>query len=361
MKRSILVVLLALIALLLYGGSRLFERVNERVYVGLRGEARSNPYLAAQRLFSRLGYRVATRGQPRIEALDRQTAVLLFRRVSKGEAPAWLEWVARGGDLIADVWSANDVLLEELDLHLTHRSSAFDLSELLDLEPGTGKSADASAVSNLRVAGKMLSVDTARMPRFAFGKHQPDRQIADSKGALVVNYVYGQGSVTLVAHSGVYRNAQICLLDHAELLVHLVGETPRRLWIVHEPLVPNLWRWLREQAVWPLSAAALALALALWRYSARFGPMLPEPPRGRLSFRDHLVASGRFHWRQRNASRWLKLLAADRSVQAALGAGAPGVIGEEEGERGAAALVRAVQKLKRSISGAKLFSSGERS
>jgi hypothetical protein len=43
-------------------------------------------------------------------------------------------------------------------------------------------------------------------------------------------------------------------------------------------------------------AAAILLALALWRILPRFGPILPRPEPARRQLLEHLRAAGRFRW-----------------------------------------------------------------
>ena len=83
-----------------------FERVNEREYVGLQGEARRNPYLAAGRMLERMGVRVVFERERIEPARLPQHAVLLLPRerfALGGEGlQALLRWVENGGHLIVE-------------------------------------------------------------------------------------------------------------------------------------------------------------------------------------------------------------------------------------------------------------------
>src|SRR5947208_1017200 len=80
-----------------------YEPVQEDVEAGYRGPARLNPFLAAERLYTRLGVQAHTLpGAARpLPAPDQALLVLSRRRaLSAAELRDLLDWVRRGGRLV---------------------------------------------------------------------------------------------------------------------------------------------------------------------------------------------------------------------------------------------------------------------
>jgi hypothetical protein len=96
--------------------------------------------------------------------------------------------------------------------------------------------------------------------------------------------------------------------------------------------VQSLPAWLLRNALPFLIALGLFLALALWRASPRFGPVLPSPARDRRSLVEHLSATGRFYSTQRRLPALIQIVRQDGLDL--LGARAP----ETRGQDGAARL-----------------------
>lgn len=133
----------------------------------------------------------------------------------------------------------------------------------------------------------------------------PLRSAADAEGNIMLEYPLGRGRITVVAVDRHFYNDYIGEHDHAAWLSYLIGGPKREVWFADVPLTGSFGEWLRQNA-WPaLLAGAIAIALGLWRAVTRFGPLLPAQAPGRLSFRDHLVACGRFHWRHAVADHLL--------------------------------------------------------
>ena len=94
-----------------------------------------------------------------------------------------------------------------------------------------------------------------------------------------------------------FDNRHIGRLDHAELLRQLLAQSPAdRFVVVRAPQTPGVAQWLAENASGAVAAAALVLALTLWRLLPRFGPVLPAPEPPRRQLLEHLRAAGRFRW-----------------------------------------------------------------
>ncbi|HYU34169.1 MAG TPA: DUF4350 domain-containing protein, partial [Thermoanaerobaculia bacterium] len=105
-RRSLLFVSIAggiLAALALAWFFTHFERVEEEVEVGYQGAARTNPFLAAERLFTRLGApaRTLAAGPATLPPADHALLLVSPARSLSAESFAKiLDWVRQGGRLL---------------------------------------------------------------------------------------------------------------------------------------------------------------------------------------------------------------------------------------------------------------------
>jgi hypothetical protein len=123
-------------------------------------------------------------------------------------------------------------------------------------------------------------------------------RVASADATHLLHFERGRGRVTVLNDLEFLRNRAIGRRDHAEFLWQIVRFQPDSpaLFVFDNPQKLSLLRWLGDNA-WPLlAAAALFLALWLWRVGARFGPVAPDPEPARRRLLDHLRASGRFQW-----------------------------------------------------------------
>lgn len=266
-----------------------YERVIERQWVGFSGEARRNPYLAAERLVARMG--VATRHVrtiPELKALPvNGTLILPDRReaLTPDARLALLLWVENGGHLIVEDEEARlpDPILD-----------AFGVKRAAVNKPPRAKPAPVEA--RLPHADRALKVDMHS--RQTIEAPQAAVRVASADATHLLHFERGRGRVTVLNDLEFLRNRAIGRRDHAEFLWQIVRFQPDSpaLFVFDNPQKLSLLRWLGGNA-WPLLAgAALFLALWLWRVGARFGPVAPDSEPARRRLLDHLRASGRFQW-----------------------------------------------------------------
>ncbi len=273
-----------------------FDRVLERVYVGYHGEARRNPYLAAERLFGRLGSRASeVRTLPELRALSARAALFLpARRGALGalERERLRAWLAGGGRLVveAEPPGTPDPLLAHYKVSSTAAGARARGSS------GSCRPGGAVYVSVPGHKDPLLArlSDTSRL-------RLPDRglrwKIDTPAGTQIAALEVGRGELVVATTFGFLHNASIGRNDHAELAWLLAGEgAAREIRMFNHPERRSLLQWLAEHA-WPaLAAAALLVALALWRAAPRFGPVIPLPEPARRRLLDHLRAAGRHRW-----------------------------------------------------------------
>jgi Domain of unknown function (DUF4350) len=259
------------------------------VEVGYQGAALSNPSLAAERLFTRLGApaRTLAAGPPGLPPPDH--ALLLLspaRSLSAERFGEILAWVQQGGRLLVTPGEA-----PSLDPILRHW--AIQVAD----DP------DAGGPEVLQVPlreKKKAVVEIPRARRLIAPRKDAQASFGSAAGLAIVRYGEGAGSVTFLSDAGFLSNEGIGLHDHAALgwaLVQAGGAPPKGVWIAVRDQVPTLAQLLVRHAWMALASGALLIAACLWAAGARFGPLVPDPPRDRRSLLEHVEASGDFLWR----------------------------------------------------------------
>ena len=281
----------------------LFRPVREEVDAGYRGAARTNPYLATERLLTRLGAEAET-VHGSLE-LPPPTATAIFLGSEplpvNQDLDALLDWVSDGGRLVVTPAGAAsfDALLAHFRLEVVRPESTEALPAEADTR-GATETVEVDAPGErtpLRVAvprGRRL------VPREAEGS--TDEPVAEA--SVLRRYALGAGEVYVLADGSFLRNEAIGRLDHARLAwaladrVHRSGNEPTRVILVVRDAVPSLAVLLARHA-WPVLIAGALLLLAWLRLAmSRSGPALAEPSLDRRRLLEHVEAAGGFLWRQ---------------------------------------------------------------
>ena len=243
------------------------------VWAGYQGEARSNDFLAAQRLLQRTGHAAACLdGLP--PRLPGPGDVLILAGRSQPMAAADADriagWVDQGGLLLAEgLPDQEDPLFQTLG------------ARVVAAPPPPGPEPVA-----LDGAGLLLDLGPGRLQAgFAAGPRLGVRDL-------------GRGRAIVCTSLDCLDNDAIPRLDHADFLCAVAAERPAgQVWIVTRDLPGSAWGWLRDRA-WPILVSLAALCLgSLWAAAPRFGPRQADPDPARRSFLEHLDACGRYQWR----------------------------------------------------------------
>lgn len=301
MPAAVLVVLIAFGAAWLYLN---FEYVTEPERVGLQGEARRNPLLAAMRLYERMG--VPAREVRRVADLETlepgATLVLLRHRaaLTQQDTDQLLSWVSAGGHLIIEPedYRVADRILSALRIHRRR----------LNVRPP--RTSSEFTLPNLR---KTLHVDFGPRQHFIDTEKRAVLTIDEHWSVLLQRFPVGRGYVTVVNGLRFMTNQRIGEHDHAEFAWQLLQFNPSTPAVVLAARLemPSLVTWMRESASYAALTAGLLLLFWLWRVVPRFGPLRADPEAARPRLLDHIRASGMFHWSRGNAGR---LLAAAREA-----------------------------------------------
>ena len=358
-------VVLALLAALGYWISRHVEKRAIEIPIGLHGEAKRNPLLAAQRYLTHRGMAVERlEDGRRMQTAPGENDALIITsdRQTLGQARTeeLLAWVKRGGRLIVtvppllprfkgemrDPSPPRDPLLTALGLGLARSSSAAHDKVGPEQKDGQGKTVDDTEANDdedvgtcparetytevsLPSAGEVLRADFNQYEVLTGAKYS-DTVARHEGGVALVSRDLGQGHISVLTDMGIFQYRAIGELDHALLLWYLVKGADK-VWLVTDNDMPPIALWLWQHAPQSVTAVFLFLLFWIWSRSARFGPLVPEPAPTRRRILEHIEAAGRFLWLHQKQERLLK------SVREALTATAarrhPGWAGMSEQEK----------------------------
>jgi hypothetical protein len=319
----------------------LFERVEEEEDVGYRGAARLNRFLAAERMFNRLGVTATSTFDSWDLPGPQDTLVLLNpqRVMSEEQGTEVLAWVAAGGNLVAVLPDAPslDPLMVEFGIDSTDLFAAAEEEEAAaeaeekteekpaeetppaqDREPSQGGPSSgmlADVVGELvevplqdTGAGKPFRVWADSFRRMVPPESGPDDRIevqaGTDNGTYLLRYAHGKGQVTFLSDARFLTNRLLKELDHGPFAWALTqgrNGPPTTILLVVRDEVPSLFALIGRYG-WMVVVSGAFLILAWLRYAgSRLGPVLPDPPRDRRSLLEHVEATGDFLWRSGHA------------------------------------------------------------
>jgi len=302
-----------------------FEQETEKVGVGFRGEARRNPWLAAQRLLERMSLPASElRAFDGLRKLQPDTVLVLpqgRQTISGPLRDQIVHWVRNGGFLVieAEHPSIADPLIDAFGVERVEDTSDDETSELENEVPGSenqtqdqetpGLDEDSLDLTVVNFPGSTLSSLVWMEARFSLVSERAWFRAGTERAASLLLLREGDGVIVVVNDLDFATNSEIGDLDHAQFVVELARFAGRSGPVIffNSPGQPSLLKWLRTHAWAPLSAAALALLLWLWQVVPRFGPVAPDPERARRRLLDHLRASGRFLWAKGRGGRLLEV------------------------------------------------------
>ena len=327
----------------------LFEPVEEMKDVGFRGPARLNRFLAAERLFTRLGV-PAQSSFDDWELPGPQATLLLLnpqRVMTEDRGSQILDWVAAGGNLVAvlpDAPSLDPLMVhfgidavepEPLEEEEEEEEKAAAEAEAGEEKDGKDskdakdeKGAEGPIDPFADVIGETVEVPLRDSPaekpfkvyvqgfrRLLPPESSPEEddglevQAGTESGTFLLRYAYESGQVTFVSNAGFLSNESLGKLDHgpfAWALVQGQAGPPESILLVVRDEVPSLFTLLARHA-WMVLVSGFFLMLAWLRLAGgRLGPVLPDPPRDRRSLLEHVEATGDFLWQSGHAGELLQ-------------------------------------------------------
>jgi hypothetical protein len=319
MNRPLLWVGLLLACLLGAGGLYVWHKAipyDEVVDRGPSPEALGNPYLAAEHFLREQGLVVDhANGLERLSDLppkDRSLLLLGERgNMTPRQVDQLLDWAKSGGHLLVvaeALWDeetdkSGDLLLDRLYIHQTLSDEP---DQLAPARKKKGPDLTKLYVDN-ETAPAYFSFDTDF--NLTDPKHLAQFSANSAKSSHLMQLNLGQGSVTVVTDSDLWKTPGIGKHDNAWLLWYLNQGTGVTLLFNSD--VDDLFTLLMRYFPQALVALAALIALALWQAGMRQGPIQAPAPKARRQLQEHLEASADFLLRRNGQGPLLHALQRD--------------------------------------------------
>ncbi|MGH8447963.1 DUF4350 domain-containing protein [Pseudomonas sp.] len=319
MNRPLLWVALLLVCLLGAGGLYAWHKAipyDEVIDRGPSAQAQANPYLAAEYFLRQQGLTVKhANGIEQLVDLPAkgQSLLLLGERsnMTPRQVEQLLDWTKAGGHLLVvaealwdeEMSKSGDLLLDRVEIHQA-------LSDTFG-EPASPRKKKAPDLTKLYVdnetAPAYFSFDTDF--NLTDPKHLAQFSANSAKSSHLMQLDLGQGHVTVVTDSDLWKTPNIGKHDNAWLLWYLNQNTDVTLLFNHD--VDNLLTLLARYFPQALVALVALAALTLWRAGMRQGPIQPPAPKARRQLQEHLKASADFLLRRGGQGALLQALQRD--------------------------------------------------
>ncbi len=271
----------------------------------MRGEARTNPFYAAQRFAEALGARTSW---DRVLTAPSSDAVIIVSSWQWSLSPPRREtlerWVESGGRLVVDSLLFDGQGDFERWSRITH-----EYPELKDDENaksvGRGLSAPAGSCRTFNEEGsESTSTSASARGRYwmchlesnswLMSTRATQWALRDATGIQALRVASGRGSVTVI-NAAPFRDRSLFDGDHGWLFVaatqlrrgddvHFLSEDD------HPSLTALVWQYGAPVVILVLAA----IGLALWRGGVRFGPLAAAPDPARRSLAEQIRGTGQF-------------------------------------------------------------------
>lgn len=330
---KVMISLVAIAGLVLIGWAvSQLERVEVTREGVFRGEAYTNSFLAAERLLSSLG--LPTESESTLRELPPTDHTLLMSSTGITLEGFWsdelAEWVTGGGNLVLLLPSDDglrDLFVEdviegrkhmsfwdklgiEVAVHDDVRNDEFEWLDSLESEAVDDDLVSQTKTIDLGTGLLRIQLDDT----FMIFSAEADADLVEDSEELV-RIRMGAGLLTVLASDGWAQNDLIGEFDHARFLSclarpdDLLEPARKGAVLVRRESTVGLFTLLGREAWTVLLSGGLLLALWIWSRGRVFGPRLPDPPRIRRDFSEHIEASSEYLWRNNSQER---LLAAPR-------------------------------------------------
>jgi len=326
---------IALIALILATGWHLWsnlESYETTIDSGYSSAARRDPLLALARLLQRdeIDVRRADSAS-RLGDLS-TTGTLIVTDAHYLYTPRQIErvlaWVEQGGHLIVASGDEESELLTRFGVGLaseTDEDAAEQMAEALEKMARANGEALPEALQkpplelHFEGAEGAVTVDlcsSCRALTYNEGEAENDEQSDEpvpfygaglDERTHFLQFEHGDGIVSVITELDFWHNDAIGEHDHAYLAQLLAGNSGDVVLLSAArtaPLTTLIWRAAPEL----VTGLALLLALWLWHRTSRFGPLREAQQVPRRALAEHLLASARYRWQQRQISALLQPL-----------------------------------------------------
>ena len=271
--------------------------------IGYKGEARGNPWLAAERMMTQYGYDVESQTGWRApedgDAVWFVPATVLrnesfVRRVER--------WALAGGHLV--------VLLEKAGIETSDWRT---FGPELEVEPALVRMLERAGIALEQSESAANVANRERTIPFDGDEFKvaagAGKTVATNGGkpGMFASVPVGRGRLSAVADARIFRNRWIADQEHAELLLALVEAADGEGTVVFiRGASLSFWGLLQRHLWAVLIGLAALLALWLWKNLSRFGPLeAASGPAMTRGYDHHLEALGNFHWQLDRAAALL--------------------------------------------------------
>lgn len=275
------------------------EKQEETTEIGYKGEARRNPFLAAERLYE--SYDIEATSSLRLNDMPWDGTMLVMPAnaiTTPSRTRRLKEWIEDGGHLVYLLhgtgmmrWEYQGDQLKDLDLidHPLLEAFGIRFGELTENRNTVSFDlGDHSGRVLFPISNTFDVTDTDGVDHF-MGK--------DAENALMVSIDAGYGRFTTLASAFPIRNRALDQEDHAAFTLALsqLHECYEVLFVYASDL--SFWGMLWEAGWMPLLGLLALLLFWLWKSLPGFGPRLPPATVLPRHFSDHLGMTSQFLWR----------------------------------------------------------------
>lgn len=308
------------------------EKIRE-IPLGYSGEARLNPYLAAEKYLSTKGWSVESSRS--WSNYDYETSMIFMPcsfLETEGMGIRALDWVSEGGTLVLSVeggeperndftdgssgwglpdedeYNGWDYLTEMLGVSVETNAWSDYADEEIELEE-EGHLSRVWHVTNLRDerGGYQLEMEGNVGFDSSGSRHWDHKRDGVSR---VIGSSYGAGQVILLAHARPLRNPYLARADHADFLEMLAESYGQGEIVFLYGSSNSFFGLIWKEGRMVVIAGFLLLVCWLWMRIPRFGPILSDLEVKRKPYGDELKASARFLWRNGQIEHLLRPLRA---------------------------------------------------
>ena len=293
---------------------------DEVVDRGPSPEALANPYLAAEHFLRQQGVTVEhANSLERLTTLPGKGNSLLLlgerSNMSPRQVEQLLSWAKSGGHLLLvaealwdeETGKSGDLLLDRLHIHQTLSDEPEEPAPS-SKKPLKNKSQDLTKlyVDN-ETASAYFSFDTDF--NLTDPRHQAQFSANSSRSSHLMQLDLGEGSVTVITDSDLWKTPNLGKHDNAWLLWYLNQGTAVTLLFNSD--FDDLFTLLMRYFPQALIALISLIALTLWRAGMRQGPTRSPTSNARRQLQEHLKASADFLLRRSGQGTLLQALQRD--------------------------------------------------
>ncbi len=323
--------------------------------IGYKGKARTNPFLAAQRMLENMGHEVKD-VKTLVQLPPHDSVIFLSGEgvLPEGRARQLLRWTYSGGHLVYCLGGTRpyndfdvsfgsfikglfqdelkDPILEQVGVDVKKRFPTEDAEKLVKeamkhlggegaeekktapaeekKDEGEEESDEAEddswleAVQQVKWRGDTFELSLGGHQHLMLGRDlgRDEFSAGPKSESLALHLQHGMGRVTVLAHARPFRNRWVGERDHARWLAALAGEggDDQVLWVA--AATGSFFGLLWQRAWMAVLALAVCLIFWLWRQMPRFGPLEEVELDSTRRFASHVGALGEFFWRMRQGA-----------------------------------------------------------